>query len=244
MPTLYRQNGNLIEITTIQKRPSKIRVSVPKGREARSIYRARRLDNIKRTRQTCVRRVSAGIAAFGSPLLATLTFSGDATDAAFANDCLRTFQVRLQAQFPNAQSIFVPELSPKGRIHFHGLIFNVPMSLGDSRASNGRVLHGEERTTRTLATLWGQGFVDVRQTDGSGKLASYISKYITKGGGEILFAPMRILRTSNGFPKEILLRGRFAKRLAGIYAERKPLREWSGENPFLGKITKKTYIKP
>lgn len=244
MPVLYRQNGNLVEITKTQKKPSKIRLPNERAREVRLVYKARRPDNINRTRQTCVRRVSACIAAFGSPLLATLTFRGDATDASFANDSLRTFQVRLQNRFPNAQSIFVPELSPRGRIHFHGLIFNVPLSLGDTRIGRRRVQDGEERTTRTLANLWGEGFVDVVKTDGSGKLASYISKYITKGGGEIIFAAMRILRTSNGIPKEILLRGKVAKRLARIYAEREPLREWEGENPFLGKISKKTYIKP
>ena len=50
-----------------------------------------------------------------------------------ANDSLRVFQVRLRAEYPLAQSFFIPELSPRGRIHFHGLLFNVPLSLGDTR---------------------------------------------------------------------------------------------------------------
>lgn len=243
MPFLFRQNGKLTEITEFEKKP-KVRVSSEHiHREPRSIYGRRRIDNIRRTRQICVRRVSAALEAFGDPLLATLTFRGDATDAAYANDALRFFQVRLRAKYPEARSLFVPELSPRGRIHFHGLLFNVPLSLGDSRTNRGRSLpDGEERSTRTIGKLWGEGFVDVRQTDGSGRLASYIGKYITKGGGEILFAAMRIVRVSGKFPKEIQVRGKAAKRLAAIYAKKEPSREWEGEHDFLGKITKKTYF--
>ena len=81
----------------------------------------------------CLWRVSTALEKYGCPLLVTLTFQGDASDASYANDALRDFQVRLRSEFPEAQSLFVPELSPKGRIHFHGLVFNVPLSLGDTR---------------------------------------------------------------------------------------------------------------
>lgn len=243
MPFLFRQNGKLTEITEFEKKP-KVRVSgVGVHREPRSVYRRRRADNIRRTRQICVRRVSAALEAFGCPLLVTLTFRGDATDASYANDALRFFQVRLRAKYPEARSLFVPELSPRGRIHFHGLLFNVPLSLGDSRDHRGRrVPDGEERTSRTIGNLWGEGFVDVLKTDGSGRLASYISKYITKGGGEVLFAAMRIVRVSGNFPKEIQVRGKAAKRLAAMYATKEPTREWEGEHDFLGKVSKKTYF--
>ena len=244
MPFVYRQNGNLVEITETEKAPTKVRVRPDHiRRRVRPLHRARRRDNLVRTRQICVRRVSAGLAAFGTPLLATLTFQGDASDAAYANDSIRRFQVRLRAFYPQAESIFVPELSPRGRIHFHGLIFNVPLSLGDTRS--GRVLrtYGEEREQRTLARLWGEGFVDVVKTDGSGRLASYIAKYITKGGGDLVFAAMRLIRISRGFPKEILERGEVAEELAHRYASSEPIRAWEGENPFLGKVSKKTYTK-
>jgi hypothetical protein len=241
---IYRQNGDLIEITEIQKKPREIHVRNRRTRELRTLFRARRQDNIRRTRQICVRRVSAGIKAFGSPLLVTLTFGGDASNASYANDAFRVFQVRLRNKFPTAVSLFVPELSRRGRIHFHGLVFNLPMSLGDSRRGGRVYAHGEERTTRTLAKLWRKGFVDVRKTDGSGKLASYVSKYITKGGGETLFNAMRIVRVSGKFPKEVLEHGEEAEDLARPYATLEPIREWNGDNIFLGKITKRTYIKP
>jgi hypothetical protein len=187
--------------------------------------------------------VFAALDEFGCPLLVTLTFAGDASDASHANDALRRFQVRLRAAYPEAQSLFIPELSPRGRIHFHGLLFNVPLSLGDTRSGRRVASYGEERSTRVMAKLWGEGFVDLTQTDGSPKLAYYISKYITKGAGHVLFNAMRLLRVSRGFPKEFVVRGEFAAHLANQYAARTPFREWSGDSIFLGKITKKTYIQ-
>lgn len=241
MPIIYRKYGPVIEITEIEKEPSKIRIY--HSRERRIIFGPRRFDNIRRTKQICVRRLSAALEEFGCPLLVTLTFGGDASDASFANDSLRIFQVRLRAQFPEAQSLFVPELSKRGRIHFHGLLFNVPLSLGDTRIGRRTVSIGEERKTRIIAKLWGAGFADARKTDGSRKLAYYISKYINKGGEQIMFNAMRILRISHGFPKETVLRGELAEEQKRYYDKEIPFSEWTRDNPFLGKITRKTYIK-
>jgi len=239
---IYKKYGQIIEITEIEKeRFGKVRVHASKRRP--NVYGPRRPDNIRRTRQICVRRVFSAIEEFGSPLLLTLTFAGDASDASYANDSLRWFQVRLRVKFPDSQSLFIPELSPKGRIHFHGLLFNVPLSLGDTRKSGRVVSYGEERKARILAGLWGEGYVDAIKTDGSDRLAYYISKYITKGGNRVIFNAMRMLRISHGFPKEIVIRGEFAKLLAERYSVQKPVREWEGDNMFLGRITKKTYYQ-
>ncbi len=239
MLIIFRKYGIISEITTIEKEPSKIRVYAP--RKGRAIYGARRFDNIRRTKKICVWRVSTALEKLGCPLLLTLTFKGDASDASYANDSLRFFQVRLRTKFPKAHSIFIPELSPRGRIHFHGLLFKVPLCLGDTREGRRIISYGTERKTRVLAKLWGQGFVDATKTDGSGKLAYYISKYITKGAGQVIFNAMRLLRVSRGFPKEITIRGKVAEEISRRYAIKKPFKVWEAENPFLGKITKKYY---
>lgn len=241
MLTIVKKYGQVLEITTVEKEPSKVRVYSPRKRS--DIFEKRRVDNIRRTRQICVRRVFAALEDYGCPLLVTLTFNGDASDASFANDSLRTFQVRLRTKYPKAQSLFIPELSPRGRIHFHGLLFNVPLCLGDTKQGKRIISHGDERRTRTLAKLWGEGFVDAIKTDGSGKLAHYISKYITKGSGEVLFNAMRMLRISHGFPKEFVTRDKLiVERVTTLYADKKPYEEWEGDNVFLGKITKKKYF--
>lgn len=254
MPIIYRKYGNIAQITEIEKTPSKVRLYHSRKRNAVFGYREsdmvrrkyvrhgpKRSDNIRRASQVCVRRVLSALEDFGCPLLVTCTFEGDASDAAFANDSLRHFQVRLRNAFPLAQSIFIPELSPRGRIHFHGLLFNVPLSLGDT-SIGGRILsHGEERTTRQLATLWGAGYVDAKKTNGSPALGYYIAKYITKDAGNLLFSPMRTIRISHGFPKELVIRGKLAEELARRYANKQPIKEWERDNIFLGKITRKEY---
>jgi len=239
---IYRAYGKTVEITEVDKEPSKVRIFAT--RERRTVFGARRFDNIRRTRKICVWRVSAALEELGCPLLLTLTFAGDASDASYANDSLRKFQVRLRNKYPNAQSLFVPELSPRGRIHFHGLLFSVPLSLGDTRKGRRVISYGDERKTRTLADLWGEGYVDAVQTDGSGRLAHYISKYITKGGEQVMFNAMRILRISHGFPKELVIRGKLAAFLALRYSSKQPIHEHTFKNQFLGMITKKTYEGP
>lgn len=240
MPFVYRRYGTTVEITEYEKTPKKIRVFTSRNR--RTVYTARRRDNIRRTRKICVRRVLSALAVFGCPLLITLTFAGDASDASYANDALRRFQVRLQARFARAQSLFIPELSPRGRIHFHGLLFNVPLRYGDSLAGGKRISFGDERKERLLASLWREGYVDAAKTDGSPKLANYISKYITKGGGEVMFAAMRMLRISHGFPREEVVRGEWAEMAGRVLARNKtPTREWSGYHIFLGNLSKKYY---
>lgn len=244
MPFIYKKYGEVVEITELERTPRPRKVRVYYSRQRRDVHGLRRPDNIRRTRQICVRRVFSALEEFGCPLLVTLTFKGDASDASRANDSLRVFQVRLRAKYDTAHSLFIPELSPRGRIHFHGLLFNVPLHLGDTRQGRRCVQYGSERNSRTLAKLWGEGFVDAVKTDGSGRLAYYISKYITKGGQQILFNAMRMLRISHGFPKEIVVRNEMAKELARRYAKQKPIKEWSRPSLFYGQITKKTYIKP
>jgi len=243
MHFIYKKYGEIVEITKIEKEPHPRKVRVYFKRRRGDVFGLRRPDNIRRTRQICVRRVFSALEEYGCPLLVTLTFAGDASDASYANDSLRSFQVRLRAKYPLAQSLFIPELSQRGRIHFHGLLFNVPLSLGDTRQGKRCISHGDERKTRTLAKLWGEGFVDATKTNGSGRLAYYISKYITKGGSQILFNAMRMLRISHGFPKEIVIRGDMAKELARQYEKEKPIKEWTRPSIFMGEITKKTYQK-
>lgn len=239
MPVIIKKYGAIVEITEIEKESPKVRL--PSTRKRNDVFWPKRPDNIRRTRQICLRRVLSAIEDFGNPLLVTLTFKGDASDASYANDTLRGFQVRLRNKYPKAESIFIPELSPKGRIHFHGLIFNVPMSLGDTRQGRRYLPDGDERKTRELANLWGYGFLDAKKTDGNIRLGKYITKYITKGGGEPLFAAMRILRISRGIPREIVIRGKLAEEVQRRYSVKKATKEWEGDSIFLGKITKKIY---
>lgn len=99
------------------------------------------------------------------------------------------------------------------------------------------VFVGEERKTRKLAGYWNVGFVDLRQTDGSEKLAFYLAKYLVKAHGEPLFMPVRLVRTTLGFPKPWVTE-MDDMLLNKILETNKPI--WQGDyySPFLGSIKK------
>jgi len=241
MPISIKYYGNTTEITTIEKEGRK-RSLFSRTRERTGFVPIRRPDNLRRTRQLCMRRVSCALADLGCPLFATLTFQGSASNIYSASRALSRFQRRLRTKYPLAQTVFVPELSPRGRIHFHGLLFGVPLHLGSVKDNRRTLFHGSERTERTIAKLWREGFVDLIQTDGSFRLAGYISKYITKSGGHIIFAPMRLLRVSHGFPHEIVVRDEYiASKLLPTLELRKPASHWEHYSPFLGKMSKTKY---
>lgn len=242
MPINLKYYGNYVEITEIEKTPKKVRVSAP--RKKSNVHREPRFDSLRRTKGICMRRLLSALKEFGSPLMLTLTFEGSASDLAFATQALSKFQRRLRIKYPLAQSLFIPELSPRYRIHFHGLLFNVPQELGDKRVGRRTVERGLERSTRELATLWGAGFVDCQQTDGNERLAYYIAKYITKSVGGAFFAPVRLVRVSNGFPKEIVVRDDYiGSKVIQELGNRMPVSDWTGYNDFLGKIRKRRYTR-
>lgn len=240
------KSGARVEVTTLEKRPEKRATTVRRSRQRGDVLMPRRPDNLRRCAKRCLRLVLAALPILGCPLLITLTFDGDASDSQYAGDALSDFQKRLRIEYPECHYIFVPELSPKGRIHFHGLLFGVPQSLGDLKKGKRTIFVGTERTDRTIAKLWREGFVDLQQTDGSIRLAYYVSKYFNKGAGEILFVGMRIPRVSHGFPKPQVYRGRAARFIKIKMAKRKADSEWisTGEsklNEFFGTVTKKSY---
>lgn len=246
MPIIYRRYGDIVEITEYEKDINKrktrsSRVNVLSTIEGLPCFRKRRPDSIRRAKKICLRRVSSAIKEFGSPLFITLTFNGDATNVSFANKALRNFQERLRVECNGAVSIFVPELSPRGRIHFHGLLFRLPLEWGDKRIGGKLLEYGTERKTRFLASLWKEGFVDVKQTDGSPKLAYYLTKYIMKSGEDVLFNSIRLIRVSRGFPKEMVFTGDIAYFIAQQYENKLESFGWTGYNTFLGYINKKVY---
>lgn len=242
---IYRKYGKTIEITETSKEPSKNR-RVFSTRQKNDFLTVRRSDSVRRTKRICVRRLSVAIERFGCPLLITLTFDGVANDVLYASQCFTSFSRRLRTEFPSSYSLFVPELSPRGRIHFHGLLFGVSQEWGDKyyrkskRSKRVCVFYGRERTERLFKKLWQVGFVDVEQTDGSDRLAGYLSKYITEAINNPLFTPIRLIRLSKGFPSHFEVRGFIAEELKS-YIKTPARFVGSFKTPFLGQITKTFY---
>jgi hypothetical protein len=251
---LFRSYGKTIEITETQRDPSENR-RVQSTREKRLFITQRRSDSVRRTRRICLRKLFSAIEELGSPLFLTLTFNGSASDIMLSSKRLTYFLRRLRDDFPDAHALFVPELSPISdkypaeRIHYHGLLFGVSQEWGDIYKGKGKsrkcIYFGRERHERKFQKLWGYGFVDLIQTDGSPRVATYISKYIIKSVEDPFFSPIRLIRSTKNFPNAIEIRGLNIDQLDRAYKFKKLIPSFQSEfyTPFLGNIKKTFYNK-
>lgn len=238
-----RSYGDIVEITSYEKKPKPKTLQISSSRKSSLFCKARRSDSVRRTRAIALRRLLSALKELGSPLFVTLTFEGSASDIFYASRSFSRFQRRLSSEFEGVSSLFVPELSPRGRIHFHGFVFGVSQEWGDYKKGSRVVSYGRERSERLFAKLWGRGFVDVRRTDGASKLAYYLVKYILKAGDNDFFSPIRLVRCSRNFPRPVELS---LDDLSFSYLFKKmslkKTSSFSSYTPFFGRI-EKTYFE-
>ena len=127
-------------------------------------------DNARRASLAFRRLVSSNLSRFKPPILITFTYEENITDLSVGYADYRSFVQALRYKYGRAfKYICVPEFQKRGAVHFHALFWGLPEKI-----------FLQERTTREIAGLWGMGFVFMKQTDGDGKLSSYLSKYMAK----------------------------------------------------------------
>jgi hypothetical protein len=247
MPTKFIQYGDQIQFIQWEKeaeksRRGKARIRITK--DGIPFYGRRRADSLRRTKTILVRRVLCALEEYGSPILLTLTFSDQKSqgshDVWVASKALRRFFLRLRVLYPQSATIAVPELSPKYRLHYHCLLFGVPLSVADKRVARFRV-SGSERSTRILAKAWGYGFVDAIGTDGNSRLAGYLAKYFTKASLEPLFYGSRLIRTTKNFPRPYVHKGPLAEELMRRYNKHTPIFKASSVTPWMGRMEIRKY---
>jgi len=137
--------------------------------EQSEVTKARREDSARRTELAFRRLILANLRDVEFPVLVTLTYAELQADIGVARKDFANFQKRASRIFKNWKYICVPEFQKRGAVHFHAMCWGIPESV---------VRH--ERSTRLVAELWGKGFVDLKRTDGSFKLAYYLAKYLGK----------------------------------------------------------------
>jgi len=116
------------------------------------------------------RLVAANLGGNDNPVLASLTYRENIDDLGRCRKDFNAFAKALRDTFDNGlRYICVAEFQKRGAVHFHALIWGLPKGTVD-----------RERSSRLVASLWGQGFVDLVQTDGNIKIASYLAKYMGK----------------------------------------------------------------
>lgn len=97
----------------------------------------------------------------------TLTYADDVTIEESKKDICK-FVKQLRQLHPTVKYLYVVELTKRGRPHFHMLV-DIIADLSD--------IHSYEQY---MASIWGNGFIDVQQITNSKGAGHYISKYFTK----------------------------------------------------------------
>jgi len=131
---------------------------------------AKRKDSARSASVAFRRLVACNLGNGEIPVLFTLTYAINQTDVRIGYRDLTSFIQSLRYKFGSEfRYVAVPEFQKRGAVHFHCLIWDFPKD----------ILHSE-RQDRTIAKLWGHGFVDVYITDGNEKIAGYLAKYMSK----------------------------------------------------------------
>lgn len=138
----------------------------------------------------------------------TLTFDGSKVNRYDFDECMgkanNWFNNQKKRKAPDLKYLFVPEQHKDGAWHIHGVIADVgEMAFADS----GRVAIGEKAYRRSdvnseFATIynlsgWRFGFSTATRVRDKYKVASYITKYITKDLCENTFGKKRYYRSRN-----------------------------------------------
>jgi len=122
----------------------------------------------------------------------TLTFAYDLTYKEACRHVAR-FMERIKNSFDqiSVSYISVPELTEKGRHHFHLLIYDLPPEISRS-----------ERTTRNLQRLFERGYVDISLASfTSAGIAGYMAKYMAKALSNAKFGTTRVYNASRNIKK-------------------------------------------
>jgi len=130
----------------------------------------KRQDNARRASMAFRRVVASNLGGSTRPLLITLTYGDNFTELKGAYKHFSSFIQSLRYKYGKTfKYVCVPEFQKRGAVHFHTLMWGLPFEI-----------FLQERKTRTLARLWGRGFLYLKETDGDNKLSFYLSKYMAK----------------------------------------------------------------
>jgi len=132
---------------------------------------ARRKDNAKRAEMEFRRLVSANLSRVDVPQFITFTYGRPVVEIEVGYRDFKACVQRMRYKIGQAfKYIAIPQWQPlSGRLHLHSLFWGLPTDLFRT-----------ERHSRLVAALWGQGFVDVANSDGDLRISTYLSRYMVK----------------------------------------------------------------
>jgi len=138
--------------------------------EQKKLLEGKRKSSGRRAQVAFRRLVSANLGEFEKPIFVSLTYATHTEDIGQGRKDFNSFARALKNTYgKHVRYIAVSEFQKSGRLHLHALVWGLPPGVVKS-----------ERSTRMVASLWKQGFVDLIQTDGHEKIAGYMAKYMKK----------------------------------------------------------------
>lgn len=157
-------------------------------------YKKIRLDNAIRSKLNIERLIKTNQKEFLSFL--TLTFEENITNIAEANKIFNIWRGRIKKIFPNFKYMCVPEYQKKREtkysyavVHYH-LITNIPLK-------SSIIIPQKGKRNQYDVLYWNIGFTSAFGIDDTSKVASYMSKYMTKDIDNRLFGRRRYFYSKN-----------------------------------------------
>lgn len=254
------QSGDLVEQWTYEREPAALSGGKRKPRVKRVFARERRADNVQRVRKSFTRLVRANLSGDSSPALLTLTTEAN-TGISEGYRLYTRFADRLRRQYGSLiRFIAVPEFQRRGAVHFHVLVWGLPDhapcrlsrswyidKTGKKHRTHVCPKEREcERRTRRIADLWGNGFVDLVETDGNAKLAAYLAKYMSKAMHDKRLLGKRAYSASRNVLRPVSLNTSFQILLAkegwGITGDSTIAKQKEYDTMFLGRCVYTSYL--
>jgi hypothetical protein len=248
------QSGNVVEIYEYSKdlSPRKKRKRENKGRYSK--LATRRGDNVLRLKKHFVRLVRANLGGIECPVFLTLTMV-EVVRIELAYGFFTEFVSRVRRLYGKTfRYIAVPEFQERGAVHFHVLAWGLPKEIIENEVPSiktigegGDIKLGEiKRGTRTLQRIWARGTVDCFLTDGSDKLAFYVSKYMSKALHDDRLLRQKAYVCSRNVMRPVSIPSSIAISTApeiwGIDLEN-PLKEKFFDTQWLGRGRYRVYLK-
>jgi hypothetical protein len=151
----------------------------------------RRHDNVYRTKQNIIHKTMGNSDLKIPPILLTLTYENNEINRSKALKDWAKFIRNLRIICPTVSYLHVIEYQERGAIHFHAILFNVPIIF-----------------KWKIIGIWqdqlNHGFAFVKKTNGSLHVARYLTKYITKG--DLSDINQRYFSSSHGLDKTLIYR--------------------------------------
>jgi len=251
-------SGSLLEVFTYEKNLPERRKVRSKDSYSKQRYapRPRHPDSIRRARTSFKRLVRINLSRESNPSLFTFTMHQKLSYGASSRIFTR-FIARLgTGRGKRFRYIAVPEFQKRGAVHWHVLIWGLPKfyACQGSWKKKGKywIFNHEcpsgrqcERRTRVISRLWLRGFVDGIATDGSPRLSTYLSKYLSKAmhdqrslGKKTYHTSHNILRPMHASSSSESIQAILQE---NVIPDQQPLTEKEYPSEWLGKVVYKQY---